>query len=106
MSLSFWILSISALLIIALIMYKGFENSKGGVLFAPLCRKKADDFVEMSTDVLKDVGENLSKKASMKLREYPHHINVLLHKLWRKISDKVDGYFERLRGHHNIVKKD
>jgi hypothetical protein len=104
MSLLIWTLFISIALIIALIWYKNFENSKGGVIFAPVFRNRINNFIEYQTKILVNQKNIISETVLRKVSEIPHYINIILHKVWRKVSKKIDGYFERLRGHRNIVK--
>lgn len=105
MTFTFWMLIGSGICILGLISYKGFESTRGGVLFAPLFRKRLDNLVENSGEILMGYEDGFSKHIQNSLNQLPHKINILLHGGWKKISKKVDGYFERLRGHHNIVKK-
>jgi hypothetical protein len=99
MTISIWFFAVSAVILISMISYRNYELSSGKSLISIEKRRSIDNktlrFIGKCNLFLKKTVIFVKNKC-VKLSDVVH---VFLHKAWKFISEKVDKYFDRLKGH-------
>jgi hypothetical protein len=100
-----WFLGISFVVLTTMVLFRAYEIKKNKLIFSIEFRNKIDRiFLKMFSKSI-NFYHNQSLKLKNLFQKIKHRIHEKLHLAWRKLSDKVDGYFLRIRGRRNIGKK-
>jgi hypothetical protein len=105
MEILIWILILSIAVMVIMITYRGVEISTGRKILSDSSREKADDITTKFLRKLWVFAKKIKNELDSFIRSVPEHLNVWLHKIWKKISVKIDKYFDRLKGRHGTGKR-
>lgn len=105
MTILIWVFSISAVLLIIMISYRGYELSSGKRFVSDEKRSHVDD------KTLRSIGranlrlKKMSRSVKNSLIKVSEKSHIIMHNTWVRLSGKVDRYFDKLRGRHGTGKR-
>ncbi len=100
-----WFFGISLVVLTTIILVRNYEIRKNKLIFSNDLRDKVDGISLRIISKIINFFSNQSIKIKRLFLKTKNVIHEKLHLAWRKLSDKVDGYFLRIRGRKDIGKK-